>query len=152
MDPKSEVTTLPGDSCELCEHAERPADFCMDCGVSFCEPCWSAWRAHAQDAINSAGVPHEKTAKAVAFRLQQILTPPSDPEARRELYENDAQTAWFGVARDARGAPVLRDYGRYSTIMRESTVGEFSQRLPQLVSFVGQSGGFLPLTITMTNC
>jgi len=152
MDPKIEVTKLSGESCELCEHTERPASFCVDCGLSFCESCWSENRSHAPGIVNSHGVPHEKIDRAVAFRLKQILTPPSDPEVQRELYENDAQTTWFGVSRDARGAPVLQDYGRYSTIMRESTVGEFSQRWPQLVSFVGQTGRFLPLTVTTSNC
>jgi len=152
MDPKSEATTLSGDSCALCEQTERPANFCVDCGLSFCESCWSTYPSHAPGVVNSHVVPHEKIDRAVAFSLKQILTPPSDPEVQRRLHENDAQTAWFGVARDASGAPVLQDYGRYSTIMHEGTVGEFSQRWPQLVSFVGQTGGFLPLTITMSNC
>jgi len=127
--------------CEECCKNETPNYFCIDCGSTFCEDCWPAVRAHAPGKVNRDGIPHEKSNKIMVERLKEIFTPSSDPEWRRQLHETDAGTTWFGVTRNlVTGSATLHDYGRYSTIMRDSSTGDYSERWPQLVSFVGQTG------------
>ena len=128
------------DSCESCHQTELQNYFCIDCDSTYCEDCWIKAKAHAPGKLNRDGMPHEKIDKQVAARLSEIFTPSSDPIQQRKLHETDAETVWFGITRNITGSPVLQDYGRYSTIMRESSTGEYEQRWPQLVSFVGQTG------------
>jgi hypothetical protein len=75
----------------------------------------------------------------------EIFTPADTPKKQRKLHKTDAGSKWFGVTSDG-SEPILQDYGRYSSIMRESPTGD-SPRWPQLVSFVGQTGMFLLLRL-----
>jgi energy-coupling factor transporter ATP-binding protein EcfA2 len=52
----------------------------------------------------------------------------------------DKDTTWFGIARDSNKQPIFQDYGRYATIIANSTTGEFKVRYPQLISIIGQTG------------
>jgi len=61
-------------------------------------------------------------------------------EERQNLYIEDENTKWFGVARDSNGQLVFQDYGRYANIMADNAVGVHKHRYPQLVSFIGQTG------------
>jgi hypothetical protein len=131
----------PGDeSCEFCSQPEQLNYFCIDCDSSFCKDCWFKAKAHAPGKVNRDGMPHEMINRQVAARLREIFTPSSDPILQRKLHQTDAGTVWFGITRSISGSPILQDYRRYSTIMRESSTGEYEQRWPQLVSFVGQTG------------
>lgn len=56
------------------------------------------------------------------------------------LHIEDKDTTWFGMVRNNQNSPVFQDYGRYSSIMADSNSGEFKNRYPQLVSFIGQTG------------
>jgi hypothetical protein len=137
----SPISRGSGDeACQICTRCEAPNFFCVDCGLTFCNDCWHATPAHAPGVFNRDGMPHEMINKHVASRLNKIFTVSNDPVRQRELHETDAETTWFGVTRNATGSPVLQDYGRYSTIMRNSHTGDYPQRWPQLVSFVGQTG------------
>lgn len=128
------------EACQFCKQHELPNYFCIDCGLTFCQSCWSSSPSHASGVVNRDGMAHEKINKQIAARLGKIFTPSSDPEKQRQLHEDDANTTWFGVTRNMTGSPILQDYGRYSTVMRESSTGEYAARWPQLVSFVGQTG------------
>lgn len=128
------------EACQFCKQHELPNYFCIDCGLTFCQSCWSSSPSHASGVVNRDGMAHEKINKQIAARLGKIFTPSSDPEKQRQLHEDDANTTWFGVTRNITGSPILQDYGRYSTVMRESSTGEYAARWPQLVSFVGQTG------------
>ena len=137
------ASSSSNDECETCNAKDLPNYFCIDCGLTYCERCWPGAAAHAPGRVNRDGIPHEMLFnKEAVDRLRVIFSPPSDPEEQRKLHETDAEAKWFGVTRNTTGPPVLHDYGRYSTIMRESSTGEYSERWPQLVSFVGQTGKY----------
>lgn len=73
-------------------------------------------------------------------RLQDILTPATDPQVQQSKHLEDEDTTWFGVTRDSANLPVFQDYGRYTTIMANSAIGQHRTRYPHLVSFIGQTG------------
>jgi len=56
------------------------------------------------------------------------------------LHHDDRDTTWFGIAKDLSDQPKFQDYGRYATIIANSTTGHHKVRYPQLVSFIGQTG------------
>ncbi|KAF8852713.1 hypothetical protein BDZ45DRAFT_807214 [Acephala macrosclerotiorum] len=128
-------------ACEECFQIQLPNSYCVDCDSTFCPKCWSHARAHAPGKLNRDGIAHEKSSnKEVIARLMNIFTPPQNPEQQRKLHKTDAGSKWFGVTPNIDGAlPLLQDYGRYSSIMRENSTGD-TNRWPQLVSFVGQTG------------
>ncbi|KAF4630883.1 hypothetical protein G7Y89_g7253 [Cudoniella acicularis] len=140
MDTLTPPSSDSGEACENCDKTQFTKFFCADCGLGYCEDCWSNTKVHAPGRTNSNGVPHEKLNREVADLLRHIFTPPSDPAEQRKLHETDADTIWFGVVRNVTDLPVLQDYGRYAKIMQESSTGEYAERWPQLVSFVGQTG------------
>lgn len=80
-------------------------------------------------------------------RLQQIFGQPTAEEQHRR-HTNDINTTWFGVTKE-HDQPYLHYSNRLVDILRESQVGAFAERFPQLVSFVGQTGistdPFVPL-------
>ncbi|KAK3687188.1 hypothetical protein B0T22DRAFT_509731 [Podospora appendiculata] len=53
--------------------------------------------------------------------------------------QNDDDTTWFGVERDASHQLIFQDYGRFAALMSESQTQELGARYPQLVSFIGQT-------------
>lgn len=86
------------------------------------------------------GKPHEKADPETICRLQQIFDPVrSEADHEIELLK-DRETTWFGFGRDSSGHPVFQDYGRFAAIMSESRTGETTDRHPQLVSFIGETG------------
>lgn len=126
--------------CEDCGEKQLPTYFCIDCDTTFCAQCWSQARAHAPGKVNRDGIPHEMLPdREVINRLKDIFTPANDPIQQWKLHRSDAGSKWFGVIKNNENESVLHDYGRYSSILRESSTGTF-QRWPQLVSFVGQTG------------
>jgi hypothetical protein len=132
-----------GTPCEICEESQTPNYFCIDCDTTFCAQCWTEERAHARGKLNRDGIPHERLpSKEVITRLKDIFTPASDPKEQRQLHKSDAGSKWFGVTQPFDGHPVLHDYGRYSSVMRESSTGD-PNRWPQLLSFVGQTAASL---------
>lgn len=71
-------------------------------------------------------------------------------EAQVKLHQKDEDTTWFGILREDSGFPSFQDYGRYATLMAESSrsplslngqqSGALDPRYPSLVSFVGETG------------
>lgn len=66
-------------------------------------------------------------------------------------HKNDEDTTWFGIVREDAELPTFLDYGRYATIMTDTSgaashrgpdwmPGVRDHRFPSLVSFVGQTG------------
>ena len=77
-------------------------------------------------------------------------------EEQEILHRNDLDTAWFGIVREQGELPLFQDYGRYSTLMTNTSrrervlnyaniVGGRDTRYPSLVSFVGQTGNYQSL-------
>lgn len=86
------------------------------------------------------GKPHEKASPRTIYKLQQIFEPiRSEADHEIELLK-DRETTWFGFGRDSSGHPVFQDYGRFAAIMNESRTSEATERYPQLVSFIGETG------------
>ena len=71
-------------------------------------------------------------------------------EQAKLLHQKDEGTTWFGILREDTGFPSFQDYGRYASLMAESSRSPLSpnaqwnrardSRYPSLVSFVGQTG------------
>lgn len=72
--------------------------------------------------------------------MKQIFGQPTQEEQHRR-HGTDINTTWFGVVKEA-NQPYLHYSNRLVDVLRESQVGVHSDRFPQLVSFVGQTGMF----------
>lgn len=113
--------------------------------MTYCGKCWNKIGPHRTGRTGPGGIPHEKTDQTVADKLRMILeNAPSDSE-QDELFQNDQNTAWFGVAKDEFEDSIFHDYGRYGDIMANIslTTGprqRNTSRFPGLVSFVGETG------------
>lgn len=71
-------------------------------------------------------------------RLKATLNPTRKASEIHKLHEDDSNTKWFGVSRDANGRPNLDDFGRYANLMSTiSPIETMGSRYPQLVSFIG---------------
>lgn len=105
-------------------------------------------------------MPHEKTDRKIAKKIQNILTPNTTAEEQDMLHQNDQNTTWFGIIREDGELPLFRDYGRYGDLMASTlrfkrasnssgALLGHNTRYPSLVSFVGQTGkGFLDMKNT----
>ncbi|KAK8002141.1 hypothetical protein PG991_014363 [Apiospora marii] len=127
--------------CQTCGTTAEKTYTCIQCNnLAFCDPCWPRWVLHVPGAVGWDGKPHEKADPMVIHRLRQILEPVrTEEEHEAELLE-DEDTTWLGFGRDANGRSVLHDYGRFAAIMGETTAEDTTERFPQLVSFIGETG------------
>lgn len=132
------MTTQP---CHTCGTARGKTFTCIQCNsLAFCETCWPRWILHVPGATGWGGKPHEKADPIVVQRLRQILEPNrTEADHQAELIE-DEDTTWFGFGRDASGNPIFEDHGRFAVIMGECHASTATERYPQLVSFIGETG------------
>ncbi|KAH7192830.1 uncharacterized protein B0J16DRAFT_394837 [Fusarium flagelliforme] len=93
------------------------------------------------------GRQHEMVDEDIVRRLQQIFGQPTAAEQRRR-HTYDINTTWFGVTKEQE-QPYLHYSNRLVEILRESQMGAFTERFPQLVSFVGQTGAGKSTVIKM---
>ncbi|KAF2188984.1 hypothetical protein K469DRAFT_684250 [Zopfia rhizophila CBS 207.26] len=142
--PQPKLNNPPNDlgfkPCEACELSDIRTWNCSYCDVNLCDPCWDKQLPHKPGRTGPDGLPHEKGDPSIVKRLKSILTPPIDPGEQQSLHMDDEDTTWFGIAKDIDNQPIFQDYGRYATIMADSTTGVYKLRYPQLVSFIGQTG------------
>ncbi|KAF5003652.1 hypothetical protein FDECE_9823 [Fusarium decemcellulare] len=136
--------------CCVCD-SSRKAWKCVQCGSSFCDECWPKERPHWPGKVGIDGRSHEKVDEEVINRLSQIFSqPPSEEQTER--HRRDVNTTWFGVIKEANQS-YLHYSNRLVDILRDSQMGQHSERFPQLVSFVGQTGmlplPFSPLTLSI---
>ncbi|VTO87220.1 unnamed protein product [Fusarium graminearum] len=120
---------------------------CVQCDDFFCNDCWPKERPHRPGKVGIDGREHEKVDEDIVHRLQQIFGQPTAEEQHRR-HTNDINTTWFGVTKE-HGQPYLHYSNRLVDILRESQVGAFAERFPQLVSFVGQTGAGKSTVIKM---
>ncbi|KAI1846078.1 hypothetical protein JX266_007887 [Neoarthrinium moseri] len=127
--------------CQTCGTVSEKRYSCIQCNnLWFCDGCWPKWILHAPGAVGWGGRPHERADPFIVARLRQIFEPlRTEADHQQELLD-DEDTAWFGFARDATGHPIFQDYGRFAGIMGESRTREGSERYPQLVTFIGETG------------
>ncbi|KAK3379099.1 hypothetical protein B0T24DRAFT_716735 [Lasiosphaeria ovina] len=113
-------------------HGERPANY-----------------GHLRaGAVGIDGRPHEKVDPEVVQRLTQIFGHHRSLEEQEALHESDINTTWFGVLKGS-NQQFLHYSNRLINIMRESQTGDFAERFPHLVSFVGQTGAGKSTVIKM---
>lgn len=146
--PKNNSNNLFKDGHQLCESCEElgpKRSYCNICGHNFCDECWQRQLPHKKKSLAPGGVPHEKTDRKIAKKIQDILTPNTTAEEQLILHQNDQNTTWFGIIREDGELPLFRDYGRYGELMANklrasNPPGSHDTRYPSLVSFVGQTG------------
>ncbi|KAK4169827.1 hypothetical protein QBC43DRAFT_225424 [Cladorrhinum sp. PSN259] len=126
--------------CCICE-TEDTTWICTQCaGDAFCDGCWAQQRPHRPRAPVVAGVgPHVKVEPEVFDRLERVFDQNLTDEYQQLLHQRDIDTTWFGIEKDG-DEPRLHHHNRLIDIMRDSHTGEFHERFPHLVSFVGQTG------------
>ncbi|OTA56311.1 FabD/lysophospholipase-like protein [Hypoxylon sp. EC38] len=133
--------TLLSQRCQTCSTASVKIFTCIQCNsLAFCDPCWSKWVLHVPGAVGWGGKPHEKADLVVIQRLRQIFEPLRTETDHEVELARDQETTWFGFGRDSSGHPIFQDYGRLAAIMSESHVVGTTDRYPQLVSFIGETG------------
>ncbi|KAH6886261.1 hypothetical protein B0T10DRAFT_576010 [Thelonectria olida] len=113
-------------------------DMAAACDDSFCDECWPKQRPHLPGKIGIDGRQHEKVDAEVNNRLSKIFGQPTQEE-QNNRHGGDISTTWFGVVNEGY-QPFLHYSNRMVDILQESQVGDYSERFPHLVSFVGQTG------------
>ncbi|RGP77832.1 hypothetical protein FLONG3_4008 [Fusarium longipes] len=139
-------TSFPPMPCCVCNGPYK-AWKCVQCDDFFCNDCWPKERPHRPGKVGIDGREHEKVDEDIVHRLQQIFGQPTAEEQHRR-HTNDINTTWFGVTKE-HDQPYLHYSNRLVDILRESQMGAFTERFPQLVSFVGQTGAGKSTVIKM---
>lgn len=131
--------------CGQCDEHKSDSYYCNLCDTTYCGICWDKVGPHRTKKMGPGGIPHEKTDQAIADMLRATLeAAPSDSE-QESLFQNDENTAWFGVVKDENEDSIFYDYGRFADIMGERSRASNSRRrhgssFPSLVCFVGETG------------
>ena len=144
ISPQQPPSVIPCEGFRCNSGAEVIRSLCVSCSSVYCESCWERQGPHQPGKVGVDGLPHEKTDKGIFERLKVILDPPEDAYELSRLHLEDESTTWFGVEKDQNGRPIFQDYGRYAALMADTRQPNASVRYPQLVSFVGQTGMFVP--------
>ncbi|KAI1770384.1 hypothetical protein F4818DRAFT_450454 [Hypoxylon cercidicola] len=112
------------DPCHICGSSAKTF-VCVQCNsMAFCDSCWAEWVLHVPGAMGLGGKPHEKADPETICRLRQIFEPVrSEADHEVELLKDRETTLW-----------------KVAAIMSESGTGETTDRYPQLVSFIGETG------------
>ncbi|MCJ1264961.1 hypothetical protein MMC22_004836 [Lobaria immixta] len=111
-------------------------------------------RGRAEEESDETPTPRlhtEWNAKDQNFLHETLLEVKTTDEEQAVLYQNDQDTTWFGIIKHDGGLPIFQDYGRYATLMTNTSRSERSRdfmgvvdggdtQYPNLVSFVGQTG------------
>jgi hypothetical protein len=126
--------------CYFCDNTTSDIAFCTGCHYHLCHECWSNHPPHKRGHLGPAGVPHEKVDPKIVEELTQCMAEPEDESQQDKLHQEDEDTTWFGLERDAGGEPILAEYRRYAAIMAQSSEDYDGLRYPALVSFIGQTG------------
>ena len=85
-------------------------------------------------------MPHERSDPVITKRLQNILTPATNPDTQKQLHLENSETTWLRYVRKPLQEPELQEDARYKKLMQDSFTSEWTERWPQLVSFIGQTG------------
>ena len=136
------TTMVTAPSCAVCKQHVATSTYCSACGANFCDGCWGSQIAH--EPGRKSDLRHEKSDPGITRRIQEILTPSTDRNIQRQLHMNDADTTWLRYTRPSLvQEPKIEEYGRYKKLMQDSFTTQFTERWPQLVSFIGLTGNML---------
>jgi hypothetical protein len=114
--------------------------FCWPCDTTYCDRCWDVARPHRRRLQPTGGLPHEQTDPVVAKKIRSAFEANLTDREQAMLHIQDEDTGWFGAWNGEQDEMVFQDYGRYATMMAETSARERKVRYPALVSFVGQTG------------
>lgn len=136
---------IPADTpvCIDCDACRPDLFYCNLCNVTYCAKCWDKLGTHRKGKLGPGGIPHEKTDQAIADKLRATFEASPDDKEQQALFQEDENTAWFGVVKDESGDLIFHDYGRYADIMAEISKERGpsnNNRFPGLVCFVGETG------------
>jgi hypothetical protein len=128
-------------TCARCDKKgdESTIVFCTGCNYEQCLPCWNTEVPHKKGIPGISGFPHDKINPAMVAALRDCLREPNTEQEQDQNHIDDEDTTWFGLDREDSGDPILAEYGRYATIMLQTTIDTGQERYPQLVSFVGET-------------
>lgn len=137
--------------CVVCKKHVSDISYCNACFYSFCRTCWDLQVSHNRPA--QGAVPHERTDHKIAKTIETVLDVKKTDEEQAVLHHNDQDTTWFGIIREDNELPIFRDYGRFASLMTNTSTSKGSRdvtgivdgrdtRYPCLVSFVGQTGKY----------
>jgi hypothetical protein len=126
-------------TCDVCDDRTTDIAFCTACNFNFCSTCWVRHPPHKKGLLGPGGLPHEKADPQVVQELTDCMAEPTEEEEFRH-HQEDEETTWFGLERDAGGEPILAEYRRYAVVMQQTSELGPKTRHPSLVSFVGQTG------------
>lgn len=144
----------PGSQCcEVCKKHVSSISYCNVCESSFCRTCWDSQFKHKINRSAQRAVPHERTDHKIAKIIETVLGVNKTDEEQAVLHQNDQDTTWFGIIREDSELPIFRDYGRFASLMTNTSTSKGSRdftgivdgrdtRYPCLVSFVGQTGKY----------
>ncbi|KAF1349168.1 hypothetical protein BDV97DRAFT_370365 [Delphinella strobiligena] len=135
--------------CDGCNSSGIDTSYCNVCDYTFCDACWRMQLAHRTGKVFE--VPHERTPRYVANTIRAVFTPEHNEDNCKDLHYRDMLTSWFGVFCEDNDRPLLRDYGRFESLMTSVAESQpdiiaFSDhfalgaRYPSIVSFVGTKG------------
>lgn len=100
---------------------------------------WRTKRANKKKLLGPGEIPHETVDLQIYHQVERGMAEPTHVDETQQHQEDD-DTTWFGLDRDAEGDPVLAEYRRYAAIMLQNDSCAGMTRLPALVSFVGLTG------------
>jgi hypothetical protein len=129
--------------CIDCDAYRVDLFYCNLCNVTYCAKCWDKLGTHRKGKLGPGGIPHVKTDQAVADKLRATFESSPDDKEQQVLFQEDENTAWFGVVKDESGDLIFHDYGRYADIMAgiaKERGPSNNNRFPGLVCFVGETG------------
>jgi hypothetical protein len=129
--------------CVQCETHHSNLYYCNLCDVLYCGKCWDNIGPHRKGKLGPGGIPHERTDQAIADKLRATFEASPNDQEQETLFQDDENTAWFGVVKEQSGDLIFHDYGRYASVMAEiskSRGPRHSNRFPGLVCFVGETG------------
>lgn len=125
---------------DSCQSRGQLTFYYEKCECSFCDTCWDKQSAHKPKKRGFVRYAHEKIDRLVVERYRNIFEPPSSIDKQDALDKDEVDATWFGIDHNRAGDPVFEDYGRYTTLMAESTLPTPKVRYPYLGSFIGQTG------------
>lgn len=116
--------------------------YCGFCNLNFCAASWKSQAVHKPGHHTATGVPHEQVDVADAEKILGCLKQTASETELGALHDKDETSCWFGINIDHinHGSPVFEDFGRFATLVAESSTGKFAVRYPGLISFIGETG------------
>ena len=126
--------------CDDCGQDVSATYLCASCAVTYCDHCWSIPISHRRGTSGPNGLAHEKSDTNIAQRLENAFTPPRNIRQANQLHIDDSDTTWLSFTGEPTNFPSIQDHDRFTALIQDSFTGVWSERWPQIVSFIGQTG------------